>query len=231
MSSKDDKRKDWENSYRNRDNYLFYPSEEVVRFFSKYLRKRVGKKEFQVVADVDRVLCLGCGIGRHVFFCDDMQCEGWGVDLAFSALSEARGLSEHLARPTVKDRFIQCSADALPFNDGEFGAIISHGVLDSMEFARARRVTREAHRVLRPGGVFYLDLISGDSDEFAREFDGEVVVETSHERGTIQSYFNFRKIGELMGDTGFEIAECILVQRQEVTRGGRVGRYHIVLRS
>lgn len=230
MSATDDNRKEWEDSYRNRDNYLFYPNEEVVRFFAKYVRKRIGREEFRVVADVGRILCLGCGIGRHVFFCDDMQCEAWGVDLAFAALSEARESARHIRRPALGDRFIQCSGDALPFADGEFGAAISHGVLDSMEFSLARRVAAEAHRVLRPGGVFYLDLISGDNDAHAREFAGQVVVETRHEHGTIQSYFNYSKIRELIGTTGFEIEECVLVQRQEVTRGGRVGRYHIVLR-
>lgn len=226
-----DHREQWDNSYRNRDNYLFYPNEEVVRFFSRYVRKRVGREKFKAVSDINRVLCLGCGIGRHVFFCDDMQCEAWGIDLSREALREARRLAEHLGRTHLGDRFLQCSGSALPFGNDQFGATISHGVLDSMPFELARSVMREVRRVTSPGGVFYLDLISGDDSDHAREFDGEIVVESVHEQGTVQSYFNFGKIEDLIADSGFTLEECVLVHRQDVTRGGRKGRYHLVLRK
>jgi len=36
----------WEESYRRGDNFVFYPHEEVIRFVSKYIRKRVGLNEF-----------------------------------------------------------------------------------------------------------------------------------------------------------------------------------------
>lgn len=226
-----DHREQWDSSYRNRDNYLFYPNEEVVRFFSRYVRKRVGREKFRAVSDIHRVLCLGCGIGRHVFFCDDMQREAWGIDLSHEALKEARGLAEHLGRPHLGDRFLQCSGSALPFADDQFGATISHGVLDSMPFELARSVMREVQRVTDPGGVFYLDLISGDDSDHAREFNGEITVESAHEQGTVQSYFNFGKIEGLIADSGFTLEECLLVQREDVTRGGRKGRYHLVLRK
>lgn len=31
--------KEWDDSYRNRDNILFYPYEEIIRFVSKYIKK------------------------------------------------------------------------------------------------------------------------------------------------------------------------------------------------
>ena len=36
----------WEKSYLRGDNHVFYPHEEVIRFVSKYIRKRVGFNEF-----------------------------------------------------------------------------------------------------------------------------------------------------------------------------------------
>jgi hypothetical protein len=59
-------RQQWEDSYKNRDNFLFYPNEEVIRFVSKYLRKRKGLDEFQDInlsVDVPNFLDLGCGVG------------------------------------------------------------------------------------------------------------------------------------------------------------------------
>lgn len=32
----------WEESYRRKENFVFYPHEELIRFVSKYIRKRTG---------------------------------------------------------------------------------------------------------------------------------------------------------------------------------------------
>lgn len=45
----DTQQAEWDDSYRNRDNFMFYPHEEVVRFISKYIRKRIGFNEFRDV--------------------------------------------------------------------------------------------------------------------------------------------------------------------------------------
>lgn len=42
----DNNRAEWNSSYENRDNFVFYPHEEIIRFVSKYIRKRVGLDEF-----------------------------------------------------------------------------------------------------------------------------------------------------------------------------------------
>jgi len=38
----ENQKKKWEESYLNRDNFVFYPHEEVIRFVSKSIRKRIG---------------------------------------------------------------------------------------------------------------------------------------------------------------------------------------------
>ena len=37
---------DWDKSYDNRDNFVFYPHEEVIRFVSKFIRKKIGLTDF-----------------------------------------------------------------------------------------------------------------------------------------------------------------------------------------
>lgn len=50
---------EWEDSYSKRDNYLFHPHEEVIRFVSKYIRKRVGLSQFVTLCPVlARTACL-----------------------------------------------------------------------------------------------------------------------------------------------------------------------------
>lgn len=42
----DVKKDKWDAIYKNKDNFVFYPHEEVIRFVSKYIRKRVGDKNY-----------------------------------------------------------------------------------------------------------------------------------------------------------------------------------------
>ena len=61
-----DRKSEWDASYENRDNFVFYPNEEVIRFVSKFIRKRIGFGEFRDVTQESvqgRVLDLGCGDG------------------------------------------------------------------------------------------------------------------------------------------------------------------------
>ena len=47
---------EWEKSYKNFDNFLFYPHEEVIRFVSKYIRKKVGFENLLIQKDTQRIL-------------------------------------------------------------------------------------------------------------------------------------------------------------------------------
>jgi SAM-dependent methyltransferase len=223
---------DWDKSYENRDNFVFYPHEEVIRFVSKFIRKRVGLNEFRDVAPggaQGRVLDLGCGIGRHVMYCHDMGLEAYGVDLSDTAVEVACEWGRQKDLPEPEKRIRQCDIRRLPWDDGFFRYAVSHGVLDSMPFEIARAACIELARVMPVDGLFYCDLISGDDTRHAREFSGEELVTTAHEQGTIQLYFNLAKI-EAMIDGVFEIDECNLIRRENVLRGGFTSRYHLVLR-
>jgi SAM-dependent methyltransferase len=181
---------EWDKSYENRDNFVFYPHEEVIRFVSKFIRKRVGLHEFMSVdpyAEERRVLDLGCGIGRHVMYCHAMGLNAYGIDLSDVATGVAREWGKQEQLPEPEKRIQQGDIRALPWNDGFFEYAVSHGVLDSMPFEIARADCVELARVIPVGGLFYCDLISGDDSSHAREFSGEQVVKTMHEQGTVSN--------------------------------------------
>ncbi len=221
----------WDRAYHERANFVFSPHEEVVRFVARFIRKRIGLDEFRDITP-DRqptVLDLGCGIGRHVLYCHAMGLDAYGVDLSPAAIEVARTWAAREGVPKPAERLRQADARNLPWPDGFFHYAVSHGVLDSMPFAIARAAAADLARAMRPDGLFYCDLVSGDDSRHAREFSGEEVVTAAHERDTVQLYFNLQAIHALF-DGLFEVVECILVRREDVTRGGYSSRYHLTLK-
>lgn len=229
----DNKQAEWDKSYLNRDNFVFYPHEEVIRFVSKHIRKRTGLNEFKDMAPNPgkaKLLDLGCGIGRHVIYGHEMGLDAYGIDLSGAAVQVATEWATRKGMGEPSRKILQGDIRQLPWADGYFNFAVSHGVLDSMPFEIARAACVELARAMATGGLFYCDLISGDDSKHSREYSGEEVVTTSHEQGTIQFYFNLSKI-HAMVDGVFEIVECILIRREEVLRGGYASRYHVVLKK
>lgn len=229
----DNKQSEWDNSYRNRDNFVFYPHEEIIRFVSKYIRKRTGLDEFKDVVpspEKAKLLDLGCGIGRHVIYGHEMGLDAYGIDLSGAAVQVATEWATRKGMSEPGRKILQGDIRQLPWADGYFNFAVSHGVLDSMPFEIARAACAELARAMATGGLFYCDLISGDDSAHSREYSGEEVVTTSHELGTIQSYFNLAKIHSMINGS-FEIVECILIRREEAVRGGYASRYHLTLRK
>ncbi len=225
------KKSEWEDSYGRKDNFVFSPHEEVVRFFSKYIQKRIGIDEFEPkhhLATRPKVLDLGCGIGRHVIFGRQMGTDAVGIDLSEQAIAIAKKLAAANGIEHADDLFLQGDCTHMPYENETFDFLVSHGVLDSMTFDIARQVILDAHRVLKKGGLYYCDLISGDDSSHCREFSGEEEVQTSHEQGTIQLYFNFTLLLKLVQDV-FSIKEACLIRREDAIRKGYASRYHVVL--
>ena len=229
----DDTRKTaWDDSYAAGDNFVFFPHEEVIRFAARHLRKRTGLDSYadrHSLGRPPRVLDLGCGLGRHVKFCHEAGMEAYGIDLSSQAVAMAHEWAARYGLPQPEKRIRQGDARHLPWPDGFFDACVSHGTLDSMPFELARSVIAELRRVLGPAAVVYLDLVSGDDSQHAREFAGDEVVATAHERDTIQSYYNHRRIQFLI-EGNFSCAECLLIRHEDVQRGAFHSRYHVVLR-
>lgn len=222
----------WDESYRRRDNFVFWPREEVVRFVARYLRRRLELDEFVDVlpgAAGSRILDVGCGIGHNLAFGTEMGFEMYGIDLSAVAVMTARQWLGRIKECDADARVVTGDVRTLPWPTDYFDHGISDGVLDSMTFDIARAGVAEIGRVIKSGGYFYFSLISGDQTGFDTEFDGEVEVAGTHERGTIQSYFNRMKIDRLLGGR-FEILRCELHRFEDRIGGTHHGRWHIVAR-
>lgn len=220
----------WELSFQKKDNFLFYPHEEVIRFVSKYFAKRIGLKKIDklIHESTPRVLDLGCGIGRHVVFTHNMEMEAYGIDLSENAISFARNWAKEEGIVDAEKRIVQGDITKMPFDNNFFDCIISHGVLDSMSIENSKNSFKDASRVLNQNGYFYCDLVSGDDSAHSSDYFGEEIVETEHEHNTIQLYFN-RDLIEKIVSPYFNIQEMILIKREDVKYKEFTSRYHLVL--
>lgn len=229
--SSKNQRPEWEQSYVRRENYLFWPNEEVIRFVSRHVRQRIGVHEFREIAPVGRrrLLDLGCGVGRHVIFAFEMGFDAYGVDHSATAVSEAVKWAAEKGMPEAREHIVQSDLRGLPWPDGYFDYAVSHGVLDSMHFENARAAIEELARVLVPEAMFYCDLIAGQDSTHPNGFAGEEVVSSRHEKGTVQSYFDEEKIGRLI-HPHFSLVEGCLIRRTHLPTESYKSRYHLILR-
>lgn len=98
-----------------------------------------------------RVLDVATGSGNTALAAARRKCEVIGLDYVPALLERAR---ERAAAERLKVEFREGDAEALPFRDGEFDAVLStFGVMFAPD---QRRAARELLRVCRPGGCIAL---------------------------------------------------------------------------
>ena len=222
-------KQEWDESYNHFDNYIFYPKEEVVKFLNRFVRRKIGDNSFQdasLINDVDggivRGLDYGCGIGRMTMLMHEFNIDSFGVDISKSAIQKAKELF-----PILSKNFTVVDGESLPYEDSYFDISICESVIDSMHFTVAKKVIKELDRVTNK--LTFISFISGDDSEHFREFSGEEFVQTKHEQNTIQSWFNWSKINELISNTNYKIKWANLITEESLTDRYKYGRYYLVL--
>ena len=207
---------------------VFSPCDEVVRFVSRHLRRRTSFSEaINVLPDDERILDVGCGVGRNLAFLESIGLRAYGFDLSQVAVDQAcLWLASVLGDSFDAQRYQQADIRSLPWDDNFFDHAISDSVLDSMPFEVSIEGVQEVARVVKQGGLFYCNLIAGFKDSQSPNFSGVELVTTPHEHGTYQSYFNEAKIYRLI-EPFFEVVSCELHQTTNIFNGQTSGRWHV----
>jgi ubiquinone/menaquinone biosynthesis C-methylase UbiE len=110
------------------------------------------------VAQVERLLDLGCGDGRHLKYFSKFGFQVFGIDISPTALQLAKDwlLEDNLfAELTCGDMTV------LPWPDNFFDALVSDRVLNHGYHEEIELAIAETYRVLQPGGWFFLCIQTG----------------------------------------------------------------------
>lgn len=225
------KLKEWNESYERKENFMFYPKEESVKFINRFVRKRIGTNEFIDILGKSEIkgLDFGCGIGAQTILMHEFGIEAYGIDISNEAINKAKEIAIAKGYPDLAGRFLIYDGENIPFENDFFDICIAEGVLDSMYFDLAKKCLKEIERVVKK--LVFISLISGDDHKHYREYCEDEIVEEQHERATVQSYYNFTKINKLIEGTSFKIIWCRLMQEIGVDHKYKYGRYHLVLKK
>ena len=199
---------DWDNSYVNGDNHLFYPNETYVKIFSKYIAKKLinGQVKFNNnFSNKSKILDFGCGAGRHLKFISELGIYAIGADISTKALNLSKSRLSYLIKKS-KIKLIKISDSNLEAIDNELDGVISCSVFDSMPHHVAKNYFKQLSIKLKKNGIFVFDLIDNILSD-----GNEIIINTKHENGTVQSYYNIEKINNLI-DPSIEIIEKVTVK-------------------
>jgi ubiquinone/menaquinone biosynthesis C-methylase UbiE len=230
----DIKKEKWEESYKRKENFIFYPHEECIKFLNRFVRKKISAdgKFIDIMNSQNELTALdfGCGIGRISVLLNEFDIKSYGIDVSEIAIQEAKILSEQLGYG--KDtNFQSYDGHNIPFENGFFDFTISDCVIDSVSFELAKKLVKEIDRVTKK--YFYLSVISSSSKALFTSIESvadEIVVEETHEKGTVQSFYDIEKINKLIEGTNFKIKWGQLSTYQDIINSQYThGRYNIVL--
>jgi glycosyltransferase involved in cell wall biosynthesis/SAM-dependent methyltransferase len=177
---------------------------------------------FESFRDQD-VLELGCGAGYDAATILGAGARYVGIDLADANPPRAR---RHLEGIGHRPRLLQGDAERLPFGPELFDVVFSNGVLHHTPDMHA--AFREAYRVLRPGGRFFVVLYHRDSifywlstvlcdwvlrAEFLRMSlaDRRSLIEsTNSDARPLVNVYGKGEVGRLLRDAGFAVDDlCV----------------------
>ena len=157
----------------------------------------------------DRVVDVGCGNGRVVFFKRASCAQMVGIDAGEHFAPEAAA-SVDLARGDIR---------RLPFASGSFDKAYSLDVMEHLPEDGVRAMLAESRRILRPGGLFFVYshvMMSSRLAGFQRGvnrlvawLDRQGLVDNKPERDRKSDHVNalksYEQLENLLADAGFRI--------------------------
>jgi ubiquinone/menaquinone biosynthesis C-methylase UbiE len=141
----------WEETiYSKYAQFNLYPYDSVVSFIYKNYPR--DKEKSQI-----KLLELGCGSGNNLWFAAREGFDVTGIDGSETAIEYAKN---RFLEEQLKGFLIVGDFTSLPFLSNEFDFVIDRCSIVCVNFEGAKKTLKEASRVLKSGGLFFLNVYS-----------------------------------------------------------------------
>ena len=101
------------------------------------------------------VVEAGCGLGQYVYMFASLGHHCIGLDYSAGLLEQAQARGAGLTSLTGSVDWREGNILELPLDDASIDCYASFGVLEHFTRGQQQQILREAHRVIRPGGLLY----------------------------------------------------------------------------
>lgn len=152
----------WDELFANRD--LSYSEKadtqgklfELVKihFLERLLSINVRAATSEVAPRTVKTLEVGCGTAFVSLF---FAKRGYEVSCLDTSKQILRIAEENFEKEKAQGKFVVGDAEKLPFEDNSFDIVMSFGLLE--HFADPKSAISEMVRVLKPGGLFFADIV------------------------------------------------------------------------
>lgn len=134
----------WEQIFKTKE-WGKYPPEELIRFIAKnfYLVEKRSKI---------KILDIGCGTGACMWYLARENFSSYGIDASPTAIKIAK---KRFKEDGLKGNFVIGTVDLLPWPNNTFDAVIDIGCLTCNSEKETKKIIKEIHRVLKPGGKHF----------------------------------------------------------------------------
>lgn len=144
---------DWESIFKNKGKFFHKPHEDL-RKLAQLMKK----------SNVQKVLDLGCGSGRHTVFLAKLGFEVYGMDSSKSGLKQTK---EWLIQSNLKAKLKYASCyEKFPYKDNFFDAIISVQVIHHAKIEDIQFCISEIERTLKPDGIAFITVPRTKKNKF-----------------------------------------------------------------
>lgn len=138
---------DWETIFKEKGKVFFKPQEDMKNVI-KFMKKE----------NVNKVLDLGCGSGRHVVLLTKESFNVYGTDISKEGINLTK---KNLKKLSLKAKLKVTSCyEKFPFIDNFFDAVISTQVIHHNYIEKIRYCISEIERVLKKDGIFFVTVAS-----------------------------------------------------------------------
>lgn len=167
----------------------------------------------------ERPKILDCGAGGsmpplYLFHSYGYETHGIEYDQDQVELANARSKDVNLG-------IEQGDMRALPFEDASFDFVYSYNSIFHMKKVEISESISEMKRVLKPGGLMFVNFLSVDDFRFGEGPDlGDNQFEQMDDEPVIHSYFDYEEAEKYFEDMGFVLKERRIIER--IFEGDRI---------